>query len=240
MAHFDIATDLASPLTPTGVTGLFTPAPGDLLAILGVISGGFIDQDSHFSDTQNLGWALDHTEVKAVNADRAFCAFSKTLASAIPMNVTISPPSGSSIVCIVLRISGMAKTGLAAARQDVGIGNQDASGTPLVTFPIAPLTTNPILAFVANGAGPSDPISPPPGLASLVGDFLASPPNTVQAYGADGGFTSQAVQWASPSQAEFCAIAIELDASGSPPSQDVASEFPGIMRGPDFIGIVRQ
>ena len=121
----------------------------------------------------------------------------------------------------VYRWGGMSRAGLLAIRSEAGVlqtGKQEnqASGTPTISYPVATLTTNPVISAAFNGTSPGG-LTVPSGWTAR-GNVGYSVPTTGQ-NGADkdNGFAAVTVTWGSSSATAFGAVVLELDGSAQRP-----------------------
>lgn len=197
----------------TYTSGSFTPAAGDLLVAFvtatGMISPGIL------TDTQNLGWDLVATALKATSADTVYTFISKKLAANSAMTVTFDGSGDTATGCViqVASVSGMTLTGLQALRQKLEVSNH-AIGTPAPAFPGSCLTGNPTLGIIANATNPAG-MTPPTSWTENSDTGYATPTLGAEYVSRDSGFTGTTVTWGSSSSA-YAAIIIELNAQGAP------------------------
>src|ERR1043166_8051456 len=94
-------------------TGSFTPAAGDLLVAIAIVTGQA--SGGTFTDSQSLGWSKTHQVLKASSADTLVIAVSKAFAANSAMTVTFTPagsPTATGVAISVIRVSGMTRKGM--------------------------------------------------------------------------------------------------------------------------------
>lgn len=194
------------------VTG--TPAVGDLIVVItgatGVATSAVTDNAggtytqvgttrTGFSTTGNLQmWIRD-----------SFI----TAASSTIFTATQASSTGGGLV--VLRVSGMLRTGANAARQTSGQSAGTAATTPAPVFPGVALTGNPVIGAVANGATAASMTAP----ASFTEDMdlgYSTPSAGLETVHRDSGHTSATVTWGSTSATAFASYILELDTTALP------------------------
>lgn len=208
-------------------SGSFTPAAGDLLVtfVIATVTVGF----GTVSSSQALGgWTEITRALKAVSTDTAYLFVANALAANSAMTVTFDCTGDTATGCIVtvLRVSGMTNVGSAAVRQFDIIENQAGGADVDWVLPAAPLTTNPIVAMIANGTNPAT-LAPTATFVERSDTGYASPTTGMYTQSVDGGHTSVNIN-VSASGGATCAIAAELDASGAATGQPTMKRWGGI------------
>ena len=199
-----------------------TPAVGDLLVVCFTESA----QTTVGTITDNQGgtYTVIASVLRAASADYLAIAIRNSLvSSAVSHTVTMTAGGTNTGGGLdVMRFSGMTKTGAAAARQVASQTNQAAGGTPAPVFSSAPLTTNALVAFIANGASPAA-MTPPSGFTERQDLGFSSPTRGMETATADSGITSTTITWGSSSGTAFGDIVVELDASSGTTNNDSGS-----------------
>lgn len=127
--------------------------------------------------------------------------------------------------CIYL-IPNMTKFGRAAIRQSGFQETGAPGGTPAVSFPLACLTSNPVLAALVNGTNPGG-VTHPAGLTSRSNTGYATPTTGFTSDSADGGIVASTITWGSTSASGFGAVAVELDLGVDYTANDAAPVLEG-------------
>lgn len=197
-------------------TGSFTPANGDLLIAFGQATGQA--GGGTFSDSAGLGWTQVAIALRSSSLDSHVCAVANALSNGSALTVTFTPaggPASTGASVFVMRLSGMAKTGLAAVRQ-FAIQENQSSIDPSVTLPTTPSPVNPLIGSVDFATGGS-PVAPagPPAWTDRGTQNISPPSNQLHVDSLDNGWTSAIVGWGDSglTPVNFSAIAIELNAN---------------------------
>jgi hypothetical protein len=208
-------------------TAPFTPAAGDLLVAIGIVTDG---QIGNFTDSQNLGggtWPGIVLADKNSDQDHVEISFADAFAAATPMTVTLTlggdGVTASGMALCVLRISGMSVHGSNALRQitqspHFNFGsqlNQSGPAVPTPSFLVTPLTANPLIGALAAAVNPTG-ATEPSGWTKQFDIGYATPNTGLEVVTINSGFTAQPVPWGSSVAVDFCDFVIELDASVPP------------------------
>lgn len=198
-----------------------TPAVGDLIIIIaaktGNVAGTFPTDNNQSGTYTNVSNVF-----KATNADFLSLFIRESLIKSAVSTIFSSPQgttTGGGLA--VLKVTGMAKFGLAAVRSiatvyQVGIqSNQAAAGTPAPVYPAVPLTDNPQVGVVFNATSPAT-MTPRASWTERVDVGYATPTTGLEIMTVDSGQTAQTVTWGGTSASAFCSLAFELDASVNP------------------------
>jgi hypothetical protein len=206
--------------TATYASGAFTPAANDLLVVLVMHTGTSITSNTLTSSVggQSFTKMLDVTHT--LNA-RDYVFIADTLSTAVSQTVTFNrgdASNGTGITIFVIRVSGMTRTGSAAARQISPLATGSGGATPAATLASSALTGNPTIAFLANSTNPAG-MTPPTSWTELVVDQGYASPTAGSEYATrDSGFTGTVVTWGSTSASVWGVVAVELDTSAAAPS----------------------
>ena len=196
-------------------TASITPAVGDLLVVLFHESAQ--TTVGTIADDQGGTYTVILSALRAASADYlAVAVRDQLVSSAVAHAVTMTAggtDTGGGLE--VMRFSGMSRAGASAARQSAKQDNQAAGGTPAPVFSLAPLTTNPIIAFVVNGATAAPTETEPAGFVERQDLQYISPNRGFESATADSGITSTTITWGAASGTAFGDIVVELDASSS-------------------------
>lgn len=206
----------------------FTPAAGDLLVGIGIVTDGDI---GNFTDSQNIGgrpWPGHLLTTKNASRDETQICIADGFAAASPMTVTMETGGGpsSGIAFCILRVSGMSLHGFNAFREILqsplfNFGselNQLGPAIPSPSFISAPLTANPLIGLLAVALNPTG-ATEPTGWTKQFDIGYSTPATGLEVVSINSGFTSQSVPWGSLVSAEFCDCIVELDASAAPSQQ---------------------
>ena len=196
----------------TFTTGGFAPAANDLLVACVVVTG--TGAAGSMSDSLGGSWTQVATALKAASADKLWCFIRDTLSTGVALTVTmdVTGDDGTGFIVVVLRVSGMPRTGNSgAARQSATQDNQAGGGTPGPSFPAAALTGNPTIGFVANAANPAA-LTPPTDWTERQDAGIATPDTGIEVVSRDSGFEGTQISWGGTSGSAFGAIIVELNA----------------------------
>src|SRR3990167_4610196 len=198
-------------------TNSFTPTANDLLY------GWFApaaQMNTDWTVTDSLGGSGTKVAraVRATSANFMELWVRDSLAPASSMTVTFSHAIGNAtgMIMVVYGVAGMTRLGSAAVRQFKVADNQ-AAGTPAVTFAAAALTGNRAMGAVDNATHPAT-LTPPTGWTEPAthGDRgHANPTHGQESCYRDSGFTGTTITWGIESASAFGAIIAELDTSAS-------------------------
>lgn len=194
------------------------PAIGDVPVVVGHASGSTVGGGGAFSCVDNRGgtYARVETAEKATGVDTAYVMVRDTpCSSALTHTVTMSwsgdTPTGYTMV--VYLVTGLAAGGATAVRQAAKAENQ-AAGTPAVTFGAACLTGNPEIHYVACAQNPAA-ITTPSGVTEDYDNGYATPTQGGWAGHRDSGFTGTTVTCGSSvAGGQWAMVSVEFDASG--------------------------
>lgn len=220
VAHLGSLADTGNTLTYT--TGSFTPTAGDLLVVLAAVTAT-VDGTATLTESAGGGsytqitWSPSTDNQWGGTGNRMYVFVRTALIPASPaartFTLTLPADAGTGAQVTVVRVTGMTNTGSSAVRQLKGA--KGSGTTPSLTFGSAPLTTNPIVGNLINGANPTG-ITIPGSFTSLGNaNGFATPTTGFESIKVDSGFTSTAVTWGTSSATAWGALALELDASGA-------------------------
>jgi hypothetical protein len=205
---------VATPSTTDGTsftTGSFTPAAGDLLIAL-VSATGTVAAGS-MSDSQGLGWTKVDSGVYNTSADTYYVFIANALAAASSMTATFdcTGDSATGANVMIVRVSGMTKTGASALRQSAKVQNQTVSPIAIPSLAQNALTTNPTIEMFAGGENEA---TFPAGWTDQSHINYATPNGFAQYHTRDSGFTGTSTGWSDTLSTPYGIILLELDASG--------------------------
>jgi hypothetical protein len=193
------------------VSAAFTPAAGELL-VIGVMAGATAVAAPTLVSSTGITFTLVDVVEIAGSTDRLYLFVADAVATAVSMTLTFDCTGDAADGAVIMGGavgSYGGRVGLAAIRQSIKAQNQ-AAGTPALTFPAAVLTTNPTFGFVGNASNPAN-VTAPTGHTTLANGGYSTP-TTGEAYVARlSGFTGPTLTWAGASASAFGAIAVEID-----------------------------
>lgn len=194
-----------------------TPAVGDLIVIVTAHSGNTsaaAPTDNNSSGT----YTLAETSVKATSADtmRIFIRDS-LIASATSTIFTHAPGASSGGGLVVLKVTGMSRTGASADKQSAKQDNQAAGGTPAPVLGTAVLTGNPVIGAVFNASNPAA-LTPrsSPAYTEAFDNGYNTPTTGLEVMYISSGETGTTITWGGTSATAFGSLVLELDASALP------------------------
>lgn len=194
------------------VTSSFTPAAGDLL-ILMVGLTGVLSLANKMVITKSIAAGAGFIAIGEVNFDT-----DKTIALfaggglEVPTARTLTINFGVTATgnfWQVYRASGMQRVGQSAIRQ-WGVQQGAGAATPTVTFPVAPLTGNPLVGMVQNGSNPAA-MTPPAGFTETFDGGHGTPTTGYETCFASNGITANPIAWGSTGGSNYGCLIAELD-----------------------------
>jgi hypothetical protein len=194
-------------------SGSFTPAAGDLL-IAFVVASDTVAAGT-MTDSQSLGFTKVTSALKNSSADTVYAFVANANAAASPMTVTFdcTGDAATGAIIFVASVSGISRVGPNAIAQSAIQENQ-ASGTPAISFTNAVNTSNPTLGCVGNSTNPATLTPPTSWTEDAAGDTGYNAPATGGEYVfRNSGFTSTTITWGGTSGSAFGGIALEINAS---------------------------
>jgi hypothetical protein len=204
---------VATPSTVDGTSfasGSFTPAANDLLVAM-VSATGTVAAGS-MSDSQSLGWTKVDSGVYNASADTFYIFIANTLAANSSTTVTFdcTGDSATGANVMVVRVSGMSRTGAAALRQSAKVQNQTASPIVIPSLAANALTGNPTIEMFAGGENEA---SFPAGWTDQSHVSYATPNGFAQYHTRDSGFTGTSTGWSDTLSTPYGIVFFELDTS---------------------------
>jgi hypothetical protein len=191
-------------------TVVATPAVGDLIVIVTAHSGNVADTTPTDDNSSGAYTRIDGA-LKAASVDKLNIFIRNTLIGAASSTTfTHAPGASTGGGMAVFKVTGMQKTGAAAAKRTAKQENQ-ASGTPAPVFGAAPLTTNAVIGAVFNGANAAT-MTPRANFTELCDVGYNTPASGLETMSRDSGETATTQTWGSSSATAFSAIVLELDA----------------------------
>jgi hypothetical protein len=140
------------------------------------------------------------------------------LATGAAMTFTYSHGAGAATGggLIILQVTNMTRTGIAAIRSR-GVQNNQASGTaPAPVLNQATLTANPTVMVNFNSTNPGGIVAPANWTRLLDTGFATAPTTGIDVFSRDSGFAGTTITGGSNNSSAYCTLAIELDASAPP------------------------
>lgn len=191
-----------------------TPAVSDLIIIVTAHTGNTAATAPTDNNSDGLGtYTQINTCVKATSVDTMkVWARNALVGSATSTVFTHNPGTTTGGGLVVLKVTGMLRTGSAAARAS-GVQSNQASGTPAVALGGAALTGNPLVGAVFSATNSTTTQTPPTSWTERFDNGYATPTTGLEVASIDSGFTGSTVTWGGASGSAFCSIAVELDTS---------------------------
>jgi hypothetical protein len=191
----------------------FTPAADDLLAVCVSADNAGSVVGTLASSVAGKTFSLVTSAGANTDLDRLHWFVSDQLASNESQTVTFDCTGDAATGCliIVLRISGITKTGTTAIKQSKVAANQSAATTPAVTFDASAQTGNPTLGSVGSRA--TVDLVEPTGWTELGQQQHGTPNAELETVARDSGFTGTTITWGSACDTTYAAIIVEIDAS---------------------------
>lgn len=189
-----------------------TPAVGDLLVLVlahtGVASlAAPTDNNADGGGTYSLAGTV---AVKATSADRLGIYVRDALVGSATSTVfTSTAPGSSGGGLVVLKVTGMLRTGSSAIRQ-AGRQDNQAAATPAPAFGAVGLTGNACAGAVFNATSPAT-LTPPASWTERADVGYSTPTTGLEVASRDSGNTASTITWGSASASAFCSAILELD-----------------------------
>jgi hypothetical protein len=214
---------LTSVFDTTGGTSMTTPsvapAANSLLIAIPAVTGS-VATDWIVTDSLGGTWEKDTgtRAQKATDADEMEVQVRTALATGAAMTFTYSHGAGAATGggLIILQVTNMTRTGIAAIRSR-GVQNNQASGTaPAPVLNQATLTANPTVMVNFNSTNPGGIVAPANWTRLLDTGFATAPTTGIDVFSRDSGFAGTTITGGSNNSSAYCTLAIELDASAPP------------------------
>jgi len=218
---------LGSTFNTTGgnTTVVATPTLSDLIVVI-VVTTGVAGGTTNVSDNSSDGAGV----YSKVAGD--FTGFSTTghlaawvrnglVRSASSTTYTATQASSTGGGLWVVRVTGMTLLGKQAVRSTGGQSSGTAGTTPAPVLSNTPVSTNPIIAAMCNGANPAA-MTQRTGYTESVDTGYASPTTGVECTFLASGETTATLTWGSSSATSFASIGLELDLSTAPTVDGIA------------------
>ena len=200
--------------TGGNTTNTFTPALFDLIV---VVTGSTGVTTASVTDNNTDG----HGQYTQIGATRTGFSTSGNLqiwirnsvigsATSTIVTASQSGSTGGGLDCY--RVAGMRRTGATAARSNGGQSTGGAGNTPAPVLSLTPLTGNPIITAVCNGANPAG-VTQPTSYTEPTNVGYNTPTTGMNTAFINSGITNATITWGTASASIFASLAIELDTS---------------------------
>ena len=228
MANF-VASGITFNTTNGSKTVTLTPALGTLIVI---ITAHTTNTSASAPTDNNADGAGTYTEVSACAAVKLSSADqmrvwvrNSFIGSATSTVFTHAPGTTSGGGLAVITISGMGRSGAAAALQGSKQDNQALGGTPTPVLGATTLIDNMMIGAVFNATSPATMTPRGSPAYSEKHDVGYSTPTTgIEVMTLDGGETASSIAWGGTSASAFCSMILELDSS--PPQNIKVATWP--------------
>ncbi len=200
-----------------------TPAVDDLIVVVHGMSGWASGDTSVITDNNSDGLGA-YTLVTTSNGGGTSGALwisirNALIGSATSTIFTVTNVGDTGGGLSVLRFSGMARTGVSAARQVKGESAQ-TENPPQITFPAVALTENPIVLGVLGEDNPPA-LTAPTGFTEAEDTGWATPTTGVEVCWDDAGNTASNYAWSGGALTDHNEVGVELDTSAVPAGGDI-------------------
>lgn len=217
-------------LASSYVSSAFTPGSDDLLVVF-VVAATTVATGS-MTGTVVSTFTKVGSYVKKSSGDTIYCFVGDSLTTGTSQTVTFfctgDAAQGASIV--IIRVSGMSRTGASAIRQSQGQENQTASTTPAPVFDTTTLTGNVVLGCVGNESNTAT-VTQPSTWTEATDTGFNSPTTGTEVCYKSSGFVDTTVTWGSTSPTDFGSMIVELDTSVPETPNFWIECWPGVARG---------
>jgi hypothetical protein len=193
-----------------------TPAVGDLIVIVTAHTGNTADTAPNDDNADGLGTYTEvESRVKNSSADKAKMWIRNALiGSATSTIFTHAPGTTTGGGIVVLKVTGMSRSGSSAKLKSGGQDNQAAATpAPSWTGGGSGLSANPKVGAVFNATNPATMTRPASFDAERLDGGYATPTTGLEVVSDDSGNTDSTVTWGSASASAFASLILELDAS---------------------------
>lgn len=188
-----------------------TPAVGDLIVIVTANTGSTTTTAAPTDNNSSGTYTIINTAVKATSADTMqIWVRNALIASATSTIFTQAPGTTSGGGLVVLKITGMSRTGASAFVRSAIQSNRAAGGTPAPVLAATPSTLNPIITAVFNASNPGN-VTARANYTRVANLGYNTPASGLCVADRDSGETSATITWGSTSASAFCSIAVEID-----------------------------
>jgi fibronectin-binding autotransporter adhesin len=187
--------------TNSYTTGSFTPATNDWLVAFVIASE--TATAATMTDSQGLGFTLQHSVAIGVNT--LYCFTANALASASAMTVTFdcTGDNATGAVISVARVAG----GRWLRQIKSAIGS--AGGTPAVTFDRNVTSGHAVIAVCANSSNPAT-LTPPTSYSEYTDTGYNTPTTGFEGTARASGETGATITWGGTSATDWGALAVEI------------------------------
>lgn len=191
-----------------------TPAVGDLIVIIAPSTGV---ATSAVSDNQSGTYVKVDSTRTGFSTSGNLTAWVRTalISSATSTTFTATQTSSTGGGLIVYSVSGMSATGASAIRSSGGQSSGTSGTTPAPVLSLTPVSSNPIIAAVANGTSAAT-LTPRTGYTEDLDLGYSTPTSGFEAMHRASGETLATITWGSTSASAFASIALELAYDAAP------------------------
>lgn len=188
-----------------------TPAVDDLIVIVTANTGSTTTTAAPTDNNSSGTYTVVNTAVKATSADTMqIWVRDALIASATSTVFTQAPGTTSGGGLVVLKITGMTRTGASAFVRSAIQSNQAAGGTPAPVLAATPSSLNPIITAVFNATNTAN-VTARTNYTRTTDLGYNNPATGLNTADIDSGETSATITWGSTSASAFCSIAVEID-----------------------------
>lgn len=191
-----------------------TPAVGDLILLVTAHTGYTGTTAPTDNNADGLGAYTNVTNcLKATSADKMDLWVRNALvgsATSTTFSHNVAVGTGGGI--LVLKATGMIRSGSAAIRGSGNQANQATTTTPAPVLSATPLTGNPTISAVFNATNPAG-TTIPASFTDRANLGYATPTTGIRGVSRDSGQTTATITWGGTSASAFCSLAAELDTS---------------------------
>jgi hypothetical protein len=203
-------------------TVVATPAYGDLIVIFSANTGNTsaaLPTDNNASSPGTYTEITACACVKATSVDQMRVFVRNNLifnAASTTFSHAVGTSTGGGLS--VFKVTGLARTGLSAAKQGAKQDNQAAAGTPTPVLGTAALTGNALIGAVFNATNPAT-MTPRTSWTERNDIGYATPTTGLETMSRDSGETATSIAWGGTSASAFCAAVLELNCSAEVPAE---------------------
>jgi hypothetical protein len=191
-----------------------TPTVGDLIVIITSATG--VASSVADNGTGGTYTKVDSTRTGFSTSGNLEMWVRNSLVSSASSTVyTATQTSSTGGGLVILRITGMNLAGAAAVRSSGGQNSGTAATTPAPVLSLTPLSSNPIITAVSNGATAAS-ITPRTGYTEDFDNGYSTPSTGLEVSHLASGETSATITYGAASTTAFASIAIELQYNTAP------------------------
>jgi len=203
-------------------TVVATPATNDLIVVIHGMSGWAAGDNSIITDN-NSGGGGTYTKIggNPLSSDGGTAGAlwisirdGGFIGSASSTTFTVTNTGDTGGGLTVLKVTGMARIGSSAARQNKGESTQ-TENPPVLAFPSATLTANPIILAVFGEDNPAA-VTPPTSFTERTDTGWATPASGIEVCSVDSGQTGSSYSWSGGALVNHNEVGVELDTTAAP------------------------